>query len=145
MLFSGLGGPLVGGWVGARGPSSAIIVGATLTGATYLLLATTSELWQWYTYQSINAVFRQLMFFIPFQALISRWFDRKRGIALGILGTGFSLGGFVVVPLMRVIIDAYGWDGSFIFSGIVTVAVLVPLGLLLVRHPPADLGATFAG
>jgi sugar phosphate permease len=145
LLVSGLIGPLVGRWVDARGPRSAIVVGATLTGATYLLLATTSELWQWYAYQSINAVFRQLMFFIPFQALISRWFDRRRGIALGILGTGFSLGGFVVVPLMRVIIDAYGWDGSFIFSGIVTIAVLVPMGLLLVRNSPADIGATVDG
>ncbi|MCH6556079.1 MAG: MFS transporter [Chloroflexi bacterium] len=145
LLVSGLTGPFVGRWVDARGPRSAIIVGATLTGATYLLLATTSELWQWYAYQSINAVFRQLMFFIPFQALISRWFDRRRGIALGILGTGFSLGGFVVVPLMRVVIDEYGWDGSFIFSGIVTVAVLVPMGLLLVRNSPADIGATVDG
>ncbi|KKL65810.1 hypothetical protein LCGC14_2151270, partial [marine sediment metagenome] len=145
LLVSGLIGPLVGRWVDARGPRSAIVVGATLTGATYLLLATTSELWQWYAYQSINAVFRQLMFFIPFQALISRWFDRRRGIALGILGTGFSLGGFVVVPLMRVVIDAYGWDGSFIFSGIVTVAVLVPMGLLLVRNSPADIGAAVDG
>jgi MFS family permease len=145
LLVSGLTGPLVGRWVDARGPRSAIVVGATLTGVTYLLLATTSELWQWYTYQSINAVFRQLMFFIPFQALVSRWFDRRRGIALGILGTGFSLGGFVVVPLMRVVIDAYGWDGSFIFSGIVTVAVLVPMGLLLVRNSPADIGAAVDG
>jgi len=145
LLVSGLTGPFVGRWVDARGPRSAIVVGATLTGATYLLLATTSELWQWYAYQSINAVFRQLMFFIPFQALISRWFDRRRGIALGVLGTGFSLGGFVVVPLMRVVIDEYGWDGSFIFSGIVTVAVLVPMGLLLVRNSPADIGATVDG
>ncbi len=145
LLVSGLTGPFVGRWVDARGPRSAIVVGATLTGATYVLLATTSELWQWYAYQSINAVFRQLMFFIPFQALISRWFDRRRGIALGVLGTGFSLGGFVVVPLMRVVIDEYGWDGSFIFSGIVTVAVLVPMGLLLVRNSPADIGATVDG
>jgi sugar phosphate permease len=139
LLVSGLSGPLVGKWIDARGPRLAIIIGAAMTAATYLLLSTTSELWQWYTYQSINAVFRQMMFFIPFQALISRWFDRKRGIALGILGTGFSLGGFVVVPVMRLVIDTVGWDGSFIFSGIVTVGVLAPLGLLLVRNSPADM------
>jgi predicted MFS family arabinose efflux permease len=79
------------------------------------------------------------MFFIPFQALISRWFDRNRGMAIGILGTGFSLGGFVVVPLMRLIIDTVGWEGSFVFSGIVTLGLLVPMGLLLVRNSPADI------
>ncbi len=140
LLVSGLVGPFVGRWIDAHGPRSAIVVGAILTAATYVLLATTSELWQWYAYHSINAVFRQMMFFIPFQALVSRWFDRRRGIALGILGTGFSLGGFVVVPLMRLIIDAVGWDGSFVVSGIIIVGVFVPIGLLLVRNSPADVG-----
>lgn len=138
LLISGFSGPIVGRWIDARGPRSSIIVGATLTAATYLLLATTSDLWQWYSYNSINAVFRGMMFFIPFQALISRWFDRRRGMALGILGTGFSLGGLLMVPLMRLIIDAVGWDGSFVFSGIVVMAVFVPMGFLLVRNNPAD-------
>ncbi len=141
LAISGLTGPLIGRWIDTSGPRVAIVVGATLTAATYILLATTSELWQWYAYNSINAVFRQMMFFIPFQALISRWFDRRRGIALGILGTGFSLGGFVVVPLMRLVIDQVGWDGSFIISGIAVVGVFVPIGLLLVRDSPADVGA----
>lgn len=140
LLVAGLSGPIVGRWIDARGPRFAIVVGATLTAATYVLLATTEELWQWYGYHSLNAVFRQMMFFIPFQTLISRWFDRRRGIALGILGTGFSLGGFVVVPLMRLIIDTVGWDYSFIFSGLAIVAVFVPIGLLLVRDSPADVG-----
>jgi len=140
LLVSGLVGPFVGRWIDTRGPRSAIVVGATFTAATYLLLATTAELWQWYAFHSLNAVFRQMMFFIPFQALISRWFDRRRGIALGILGTGFSLGGFVVVPLMRLVIDAVGWEGSFIFSGIVILGVFVPIGWLLVRNSPADVG-----
>ena len=140
LLFSGLSAPLVGRWIDARGPRLAIIVGASLTAATYLLLATTTELWQWYAYNSLNAVFRQMMFFIPFQALISRWFDRKRGLALGILGTGFSLGGFVVVPVMRLVIDAVGWEGSFIFSGIIVVGFFVPAGLFLLRDSPADVG-----
>ena len=141
LLIGGLSGPLIGRWIDARGPRLAIIVGATLTAATYVLLATTTELWQWYGYHSLNAVSRQMMFFIPFQALISRWFDRRRGMALGILGAGFSLGGFVVVPLMRLIIDVFGWDGAFIFSGIAIVGVFMPIGLLLVRNSPADVGA----
>lgn len=141
LLASGLAGPLVGRWVDARGPRSAMVVGAVLSAATFVLLATTAALWQWYAYQSLNAVCRQLTFFIPFQTLISRWFDRRRGIALGILGTGFSLGGLVVVPMMRLVIDLVGWDGSFIFSGVLILAVFAPIGLLLVRDSPSDVGA----
>ena len=141
LLVAGLTGPLVGRWVDARGARSAIVVGGALASLSYLLLATTDSLWQWYVYNCINAAFRHLMFFIPFQALISRWFDRRRGLALGVLATGFSMGGFIVVPVMRAVIDAFGWDGSFVFSGAVVAALYLPLGLLLVRNSPAEIGA----
>jgi sugar phosphate permease len=141
LLIAGLSGPFVGRWVDARGARSAIVVGGALTALSYLLLATTDSLWQWYVYNCVNAAVRHLMFFIPFQALISLWFDRRRGLALGVLATGFSMGGFIVVPVMRIVIDAFGWDGSFVFSGAVIAALYLPIGLLLVRNRPADIGA----
>ena len=140
LLVSGVSGPLVGRWVDVRGPRSAIIVGATLTALSYLLLATTSSLWEWYVFSSINAVLRQLMFFIPFMALISRWFDRRRGIATSILGTGFSLGGFVVVPWVRLAIDELGWQASFVVSGALVAVVFLPIALFVVRNSPAEGG-----
>ena len=141
LLCSGFSGPLTGRWIDARGPREVILFGAVTTTLSYGLLATTSELWQWYVYSAINGVFRQMMFFIPFQALISRWFDRRRGIALSILGTGFALGGVVVVPSMRFVIDTLGWGPSFIFSGVVIALLYLPLGTLLVRNHPSDVGA----
>jgi sugar phosphate permease len=145
LLVSGLAGPFVGWWIDKRGARSAILLGATMTALTCLLLATTDSLWQWYVYQAINAVFRQMMFFIPFQALISRWFDRKRGVALSFLATGFSLGGFVVVPIMSLVIDRWDWDGSFIFAGIATAVIFLPIGLLVVKNRPEDVGSWVDG
>jgi len=140
LLVSGIAGPMVGWWIDARGARAAILLGASLTSLTYLLLATTSSLWEWYAFQTVNAVFRQMMFFIPFQALISKWFDRKRGVALSIMATGFSMGGFLVVPLMGLVIDRVEWQGSFVFSAIVTAAIFLPIGLLIVRNTPQDMG-----
>ncbi len=145
LLASGLAAPLIGRWIDRYGPRRMILIGALFTAATYGLLATTDQLWQWFAYQSLNAVFRQMMFFIPFQTLISRWFERRRGLAVGILGTGFSLGGFVIVPFMRVAIDVVDWQGSFLVSGVVIVAVFVPLSLFLVRDHPADVGTSLDG
>ena len=144
LAISGLSGPLIGRWVDARGSRSAILIGAVMTSVTYLLLATTNSLWQWFLYLSINAVFRQMMFFIPFQVLISRWFDRKRGMALGILGTGFSLGGFVVL-LMALVIEEVGWDGSFVFSGAAVLALFIPLAVFVLRNDPSEVGAYIDG
>ena len=122
-----------------------ILLGAVLTAGSFLLLSTTSTLWQWFLYQSIAAVFRNMMFFIPFQTLVTRWFNRRRGLAVGILGTGFSMGGFVVVPALQAVIDAVQWEGSFVVSAIVTVAVIAPLSLLLIRNGPSDLGLQIDG
>ena len=145
LLASALAAPLIGWWIDRYGPRRIILIGAVLTAGSYVLLATTSELWQWFVYQSINAVFRQMMFFIPFQTLISRWFDRRRGLAVGLLGTGFSLGGFVVVPIMREVIDAVQWEGSFVVAGILVVAVFTPISLLLLRDDPSDIGVEVDG
>ncbi len=145
LLVSGIVGPVVGWWIDTRGARSAVLVGAVLTALTYVLLAATSTLWQWYLFQSINAVFRQMMFFIPFQSLVSKWFDRKRGVALSVLATGFSLGGFAVVPLMSLVIAEVGWAGSFVFSGAATAAVFLPIGLLVLKDSPADVGALVDG
>lgn len=144
-IVAGASGPLVGRWIDLRGPRSAILVGAVLTAASYLLLASTASLWQWYLYSSINALFRQLMFFIPFQVLISRWFDRRRGIALGIFGTGFSLGGFLFVPVMGAVIDSFEWRAAFALSGLATAVIFLPIGVLLVRNSPADIGQVVDG
>ena len=142
LLVSGLSGPLIGRFIDARGPRTAILVGTVLTALTYLLLATTNSLWQWYAYSALNAVVRQLMFFIPFMALISRWFDRRRGIAVSILGTGFSLGGFIVLPLVELVMETLGWRATLVASGIAVAVVFLPIGLFIVRNTPAEMGVS---
>lgn len=145
LLLGGVAAPLIGRWIDTRGPRSAILIGAVLTALSYLLLAFTSSLWQWYLFSSINAIVQQMMFFMPFMALISRWFDRRRGIAISILGTGFSLGGFIMVPVMSAVIDGFGWRAAFVISGTVTAMLFLPVGQFVVRNSPADVGAEVDG
>ena len=140
LLVSGLSAPLIGRVIDRHGPRTGILIGTLLTALSYLLLATTATLWQWYLYSVINAVVRQLMFFIPFMSLISRWFDRRRGTALSILGTGFSLGGFIVLPLVSLVMEMFEWRATLVVSGIAVAAIFLPIGLFIVRNSPAELG-----
>jgi sugar phosphate permease len=142
ILTSGAAGPLIGIWIDRRGARAVMLVGCVLTAITYMLLATTSSLWQWYLYCAINAAFRQMIFFIPMQVLVSRWFDKRRGVALSILGTGFSLGGFLLLPLVALTIDLTDWRGGFVFSGVVAAAVVMPIALFVLRNRPEDAGTT---
>jgi sugar phosphate permease len=136
ILVSGLAGPLIGRWVDKFGPRSSVIVGSILAALTFQLLAATSTLWQWYVFSAINAAARQMMFFIPFQALTSRWFDRRRGAALSVLGIGFSLGGFVVLPLLALVIEVTDWRGGFVFSGLISAVLVLPLAIIVLRDDP---------
>lgn len=143
-LISGLGSPLAGKVVDRWGPRRSIIWGTVFTCGSYVLMATTASIWEWYLYSSINAFFRGFMFYIPFQVLISRWFDRKRGRAVGIMAMGFSLG-VVLVPVMQQIIDNVGWDASFIFAAIILAVSFLPIGLFVVRNHPRDMGLEVDG
>jgi sugar phosphate permease len=136
ILVSGLAGPAIGRWVDRFGPRSSVIVGSILAALTFQLLAATSTLWQWYLFSAINAAARQMMFFIPFQALTARWFDRRRGAALSVLGVGFSLGGFLILPLLALVIETTDWRGGFVFSGLITAALVLPLAIFVLRDDP---------
>ena len=138
LLASGIVAPFVGRWVDRHGPRRMFLLGASATVVTFLLLALTSNLWQWFLLQALAGVARQMVHLIPLSALIARWFQRRRGLAMGVLASGFMAGGFTLVPLLRVIIDEGGWDVAFIFSGLFTLVLYLPLGLFVLRDSPGD-------
>ena len=139
MAVSGISAPMIGRLIDRVGPRRVILIGTPLTAGSYLLLATTGALWQWYVFLAINAVVRQMIFYIPFQVLVARWFHRRRTTAVSILGAGLWLGAVVMVPVIRVVIDAVEWDGAFVFSGVLIAVLFLPIALFIVRdQPPAD-------
>ena len=142
---SGLAAPMAGRWVDRKGPRSAILLGGVATAGTFLLLATTQQLWQWYLFLSLNGLLRHFVFIIPFMALTARWFERRRSLAASILGAGLMVGPMAIVPLMSILIDGLEWRGAFVAAGILTAAVVLSLALLVIRNDPADVGAVQDG
>jgi sugar phosphate permease len=145
VLAGGIAAPFVGHWVDSRGARAAILTGGLLAAVSYLLLASTQTLWQFYLFHAFHAVCRQMMFFLPFQALMSQWFERRRGVALSVLGCGFSLGGFLVLPLVATVIGGLGWRGAYLFSGAITAVFFLFAGLVVIRNRPSDVGAQVDG
>jgi len=72
--------------------------------------------------------------------LISSWFIRARGVAMGILFTGTSLGGMIFPPLSTFLISGYGWRMALVIYAFFSFAVLAPLIWLFVKNRPADCG-----
>ena len=70
---------------------------------------------------------------------VSRWFHRKRGLALGIAATGMGFGAIFIVPLSAWLISVSGWRTAYMILGATAWIFVIPLSRLL-RKNPGDLG-----
>ena len=78
---------------------------------------------------------------IPNQVLISQWFNRMRGRAMGFAYVGVGIGGAVAPVLAEYLIRNYGWRPAIFGIGAIIFVILVPVALLLVKNRPSDIGA----
>ena len=71
---------------------------------------------------------------------ISKWFVEKRGKALAITSLGVPIGAMIFVPLTQFFIDVSGWRNTWIIFGLISILIIVPPALLLLRRQPEDIG-----
>ncbi len=72
--------------------------------------------------------------------LMVNWFDRNRGMAIGVAIMGISVAGVVMPTVATYFTETYGWRDTYILYGAILAFVFVPLALLLIRQSPADVG-----
>ena len=77
---------------------------------------------------------------LPHLPVISRWFIRKRGTAIGIAMAGMGLGILLVVPLTQRCILHLGWRWAYIALAVFAVVTIIPPTLLFQRERPEDMG-----
>lgn len=66
---------------------------------------------------------------------VSAWFDRRRGLALGIAMSGVGLGGFVMPQVAQLLIEHIGWRGAYVSLGLITFVIAFPAVTLWIREP----------
>lgn len=76
---------------------------------------------------------------LPGSAVISRWFRKRRSLALGISVTGSSLGGILVPPVLTFLFMSYGWRTGMLSVGLFAI-MLAPVLFFLVADYPEDRG-----
>jgi MFS family permease len=82
---------------------------------------------------------------IAYMRLLAGWFDRKRGLAIGIAGSGTGLG-FAYVPVVtQYAVAAWGWRGGYICLGMILLCVTLPIVLLVLKERPEDVGLNVDG
>jgi MFS family permease len=72
---------------------------------------------------------------VTWSRAISLWFNRNRGLALGIMLLGTSLAALVVPQIAQRAIAAGGWRMAFPFVALLPILIALPIGLLWFREP----------
>jgi MFS family permease len=133
-------------WLAGRlfdrhGPRRLFPAGAVCLGIGLIISAQTHAPWQLcLSWGVLVAQGYNLGGFAPHQALAALWFTRRRGIATGMILSGASVGGVVIVPTAQYLVNAYGWRAAYTLLGIAAMVCLVPLNAIWQYHKPADLG-----
>jgi len=132
-------GPLFGfaaGWIVDRfGPRRLMMAGILMAGGALVGLGLTSAAWAFYFFYFFNALGYVCGGPLPCQVLVSRWFDRTRGKAMGIAYLGIGIGGAAVPLLSHWLTDLFGWRGSLQSVGVLIVLIALPMAFF-VREAP---------
>lgn len=78
-------------------------------------------------------------FFISTATLITRWFEQRRGLAMGLTMSGNGVGPFIFSPLVTWLIFQWDWQTAFIIMSMVMVVCLA-FGCFLISNHPHDMG-----
>jgi sugar phosphate permease len=122
------------------GPKRILLFGLFAAGAAFAGYGFMSALWMFYLFYFMQTAGYVTAGPIPNQVLISRWFDRWRGRAMGLAYVGAGVGGAIAPVLAQYLISHIGWRGAMhVISGGILI-VLVPVSWLVIRNHPRDLG-----
>ena len=138
MLGFALGNLVVGRYIDRIGFMIPALISAAAMGAGYVLAAYSTSITGFTIVQGLLIGAGSSATFGPLIADISRWFDRRRGIAVAIAACGNYVAGAVWPLAMQPFLADYGWRATYAGIGVICLITMAPLVLLLRRPPPRD-------
>jgi sugar phosphate permease len=135
-------GPAFGfaaGWIVDRfGPRRLMLAGILMAGGALVGLGAVSALWMFYFFYFFNALGYVCGGPLPNQVLLSQWFDKTRGKAMGIAYLGIGIGGALVPLLANELTQRFGWRGSLQALGVLIILIAFPLAYFVKEAPRSD-------
>ncbi len=136
MIGFGFGGIMLGRWSDRVGAMKPVVVGAIILGCGSIVASAAGSLWQFAIAQGFLVGVGCSATFSPLLADTSRWFDRRRGIAVGIFASGNYLAGAIWPPIVQHFIASAGWRATYVGLGVFVMVTMVPLAWVLRRRSP---------
>ncbi len=139
-------GPLFGflaGWfIDKFGPRRLMLAGIMMGGIALIGLGSMTALWMFYLFYLFNALGYVCAGPLPNQVLLTRWFDKARGRAMGFAYLGIGLGGALVPLLSVLLVQKFGWHNALRILGVLIIVIALPLAYFVKESPNAEGSAT---
>ncbi len=129
-------GFIAGRLVDRLGPRRVMLGGIVLAGLALVGLSYVTTLGAFYFFYAFNALGYVCGGPLPNQVLLSRWFEKGRGKAMGIAYLGIGVGGALVPLLAYQLTQIAGWRGALWWLGVLMIVVALPAAWF-VREPSA--------
>lgn len=135
-------GPILGRLLDRFGSRVLLAVAAIVTGAAMFALGFMSQSWQLIAFFGVMGLIGlggpggSMVTSVP----IFKWFVENRGRAIAFSSLGVPVGAIIFIPLTQTLIDSRGWREAWIILAIISVVIIVPIALALVRRQPEDMG-----
>ncbi len=136
----GLTAPIAGTLIDRLGARRIMIAGAAMIGGGILVAGRITYPWQLYIVYAFIGIGLASATVIPCSLVISRWFVSRRGMAMGMMAMGTSVGGMVMTPLANWIIYNYSWRAAYTVSGIIILFIGLPIIVFFLKPDPAEAG-----
>jgi len=138
-LSGGVTGLWVAKWVQDYDPRICISAGAIISCFALSSLAFVQEIWQLYLAFMFFGVGFSGSSVIPATTLVTRWFHRKRAMALSIASTGLSLGGVILTPLCVLLVKSMGFESAAPLMGLLYLVGVIPITWIWLRASPESM------
>jgi MFS family permease len=142
-LMTSMSSPLVGRLADRFGARSVILIATTIF-ALLLISAPllSGKLWSFYLFFGLLGFVGSAPAPIPYVKVISRWFDRHRGLALGFSMVGIGSGAILMPAFAQRLIGMLGWRSTYMVIGLLVILVSVPIVALFLKESPEERGLT---
>ncbi len=139
-IAAGTAGLLAGQLVDRFDPRYTIIGGSVIASLALLSIGALTEPWQLFAFYIVFGFSYGLCGLVPTTTLISRWFERRRALAMSIGSTGLSLGGAIFTPIAVLLILHLGLSGAAPWIALAFFLGTVPATYFIVRASPRAMG-----
>ncbi len=135
MIMCGVISPF-GGWaLDKYGPKKICLIMSIISGLSLLASSQVHSAWQIYITYGILQALGTGALFSAISSTASRWFNKKRGLVIGITSAAGAVGQIVLVPFANFLLLSFDWRTSFIILGLIAWIVVIPASLMLKRDP----------